>query len=355
MNLCIRMVIMTSGMIKKVFVFFIISVFLSGFSRSDRIRQGQDSASVTDIIDKYIQACGGPALKDIKTEKKQGTLVRGGDGHVPLEIISKITGKWLYVQTFAWGDQVCWGFDGITAWVQDTRDISEMSARQLLDMQLLFDAQSPLNIYDLYPAMAVIGSEKIGGREADIIEATSKDGIQTRLAFDRDTGLLLCAGDIVFEDYREVGRVKRPFRILLGKDQGENHMQMKMELSDIQHNSEVEDALFHRPSCILTYKEAPLYKSRKRAEVGIQALEACTGDYKHPLNSKLIFSFYRQKNHLMLKIKGTPLNIEIVPESETDYFIRFLGWEFHFLKDSAGIVTHVEMNVDQKVTAEKIR
>lgn len=346
---------MASRIFAKFFVFFGISVFFSGMCLADANREGRDTASAEDIINRYIQACGGSALKKIETERRQGTLVRGSYGHVPLEIISKIPGKWHYAQTFAWGDRICYGFDGVSAWVQDTRDISDMNARQRLDMQMLFDVQAPLNIEDLYPEIAVKGTEKIGGRETDILEAISHDGIRTRLAFDRDTGLLLRAGDMVFEDYRQVGRVKRPFRIILGEDQGENIRHMKLEISEIQHNSEVPDSLFHRPSCILTYEEAPLYKSRKRAEVDIRSLEACVGDYIHPLKPELIYSFYRQKNHLMLKIKGTTLNIEIVPESETDYFIRFLGWEFRFLKDSAGSVTHVEMNLDQKVTAEKIK
>jgi hypothetical protein len=346
---------MALRLIQKIFVFFIISVFLSGMCWAGANLKAEDRASAADIIDKYIQACGGNALKEIETEKRRGTLVRGNDGHVPLEIISKIPGKWHYAQTFAWGDRVCYGFDGITAWVQDTRNISGMSVQQRLDMQLLFDAQAPLNINELYPVITLIGSERIDDRETDILEATSHDGIRTRLVFDRDTGLLLRAGGVIFEDYRQVGRVKRPFRIVLGIDQGENHRPMTLEISDIQHNAEVADSLFHRPSCILTYQEAPLYKSRNRAEVAIQALEACVGDYKHPFKSDLIYSFYRQKNHLMLKIKGTTLNIEIVPESETGYFIRFLGWEFRFLKDSAGIVTHVEMDLGQKVTAEKIK
>ncbi len=346
---------MISRMIAKIFVCFVMSFFLSGMCGADGNQVGKAHASASDIIDKYIQACGGIALKEIETEKRHGTLVRGNDGHVPLEIISKTPGKWRYVQTFAYGDQVCYGSDGVTAWVQDTRDISDMNARQQLDMQMLFDAQAPLNFKDLYPEITLIGTEKIGEREADILQAVSHDGIRTRLVFDRETGMLLRAGNMVFEDYRQVGRVKRPFRIILGKDQDENHKHMKLEIADIQHNSEVDDSIFQRPSCILPYQEAPLYKSRARAEVDIQALEACVGDYRHPLKSDLVYSFYRQKNHLMLKIKGTSLNIEVVPESETDYFIRFLGWEFHFLKDPAGIVTQVEMNLGQKVTAEKIK
>jgi len=310
---------------------------------------------VEKIIQKYIQAIGSSALAEIKTEKKTGTLLRGASGQVPLEIIAKAPGKWRYTQTFAWGDQVCYGFDGATAWVQDTKNISKMSARQLLDLQLMFDVQAPLKMHEWYQEMEIKGTEKVGDREAITITATSQAGFSTELAFDRETGVLLRAGDIVFEDYRDVGSVKRPFRILLGKEQGEKHRQMKMLFSEIRHNLNADDSLFQAPDCALPFKEAPLYKSRKQVEVSIEALEACVGVYQHLQDPEVTFTVTRQQNHLMVKRTGWSQKIEIKPESETDYFIRFLGWEFHFIKDAAGRVTHVEIVTNQAFKAEKIK
>jgi len=317
---------------------------------------GQEYNETAKIIENCISASGGLALAAIKTEVRKGTLLRGVTGKVPLEIVAKTPGKWLYHQNFAWGDRVCYGFDGTTAWVQDTRGVSLMGPRQRLDLQLLLDVQAPLNIHKYYPEMAVKGSEKIGGREATTVTATSQDGIHTELAFDNETGLLLRAGEMFLEDYRNVGRVKRPFRILLGKAEGENHLQMKMQFIEIRHDLDVDDARFLPPVGALSFIEAPLFKRREQVEVGIEALEACAGEYQHPELPKVVFTVTRQQNHLMFqRTDWGRQKLEIKPESDTDYFMEFLNIEFHFIKDASGKVTYLEVRTERSVKAERIK
>ncbi|MGB8951463.1 MAG: hypothetical protein WCC06_02175 [Candidatus Aminicenantales bacterium] len=310
---------------------------------------------VSPIIKKYIQACGGSALAGIKTETRTGTMGRGVTGKIPLEIIAQAPDQWRFHLTFAWGDQLCCGFDGTTAWIQDTESVSQMSPRQRLDLQLLLDVQAPLKIQMFYPEMTIQGSEKIGNREVTTVMATSPDGIQTELVFDNATGLLRRAGEIRFEDYRDVGRIKRPFRILLGKDEGEEHLQMKIEFSKIQHDLEVDDSQFRWPACVLPVTQAPLFVHRKQVDVPIEALDACVGEYRHPELPNVIYTVTRQENHLMLERTGWGQKIEIKPVSEKDYFIQFLNWEFHFITDASGNVTHLEIRADQSLKVEKIR
>ena len=282
-------------------------------------------------------------------------MQRGVTGKVPLETVAKAPGKWRYQQTFAWGDQVGYGFDGTSAWVQDTTTVSPMNPRQRLELQLLLDAQAPLNLQKYFPEMMIKGSEKVGDREATTIVATSPDGIQTELAFDNETGLLLRAGEMVFEDYRDVGRLKRPFRILLGKDEAEKHLQMKMQFSEIRHDLEVDDAKFRRPASVLPFTEAPLFKRRKQVDVNLEVLEACVGNYRHPERPEVTYTVTRQQNHLMLgRTDWRGQKVEIMPESETDFFIEFLNQEFHFVKDAAGKVTHLEIKSDRTLKAERI-
>jgi hypothetical protein len=313
-----------------------------------------DFESVEEIVERYIQASGGPALAEVKAETRKGTLLRGVSGKIPLDVIAEIPGKWRYSQTFAWGDRVCYGTDGFEAWVQDTKGISEMDAQQHLDFQLMFDIRVPLRIRDFFPEMTIKGSEKIGEKEATTILAKSQQGFMTELAFERESGLLARAGNIVFKDYRSVGNVKRPFRILLGKTQGEQHRQMIMEFTEIRHTDDMDDVLFQKPNCILASAEPPLYKRRKQVKVGLEALEACVGVYQHTDNPNVRFRVTRQKSHLIIKGTYWGQGFEIKPESETDYFIGFLGWEFHFEKDKTGEVSHLEINAGQKIKARKI-
>ena len=310
---------------------------------------------VAKIIAAYAQASGGQALAEIKSEVRKGTLMRGAAGQVPLAIMVKAPGQWMYNQTFAWGDQICYGFDGTEAWVQDTRNIGPMSPQQLLDMWLLFDVQAPLQLGDFFTEMTGKGSEKVGARDASTIRAKTRDGLETELAFDRETGLLLRAGPIYFEDYRSVGNVQRPFRILLGSDEGEKHLQMKMQFSEINHNLDLDDVLFRRPLCALPFKASPIYKSRKRVDVGSQALDACVGIYRQLDDLKVTYTVTRQQNHLMIASSGRLQRIEIKPESEVDYFIGFLEWEFHFVKDAADRVTHLVIKTNREIKTEKIQ
>lgn len=338
-----------------VWLVILLLLFLAFAQEDNETAKKGPSRSIAKIIENYIRASGGSALAEIKTETRKGTMQRGVTGKVPLETVAKAPGKWRYQQTFAWGDQVGYGFDRTIAWVQDMKGVFQMSPRQRLDLQLLLDAQAPLNIRKSFPEMAIKGPEKVGDREATTIVATSPDGIQTELAFGNETGLLVRAGEMVFEDYRDVGPVKRPFRILLGKDEGEKHLQMKMEFSEIRPDLEVDDARFQRPVCVLPFKEAPLFKQRKQVDIAIEALEACVGKYQHPERPGVIYTVTRQQNHLLLgRTDWRGQKVEIMPESENDYFIEFLNQEFHFVKDAAGKVIHLEIKADRTLTAKRI-
>jgi hypothetical protein len=318
-----------------------------------------ETVSAAKIIENYIRACCGPHHADIKTEIRKGTLLRGKSGKAPLKITSKAPGKWRYQQVFAWGDQVCYGCDGDTAWVQDSSSVSQMSPQQQQEMRMLMDFQFPLFIQKLYPRMMVTGTETIGKNEAYTVLATSPEGYIADFAFDKKTGLLFRAGRVTFEDYRSVGDVKRPFRIILGKEDeaGENHLPMKMEFSDTQHNLPVDDAQFQSPGCALIKVEPPLYKRRILVELSVAALEACVGVYQHPEIPNVTYTVTRQQNHLMLERTGWGQRMEIKPESENDYYMQFLSREFQFLKDNSGKVTHIVIKAPGEpwLKAKKIR
>ncbi len=341
----------------KTFYAFFISAFLTSGLSGETIHSARafgyrdDSVSVTRIIDSYIQACGGDAIADIKSESITGTLVRGITGGVPFEIKSGAPGQWYYEQTFAWGDQVIYGSDGETAWVQDTKSISAFSPEELIYFTLL-DPHAPVRILEIFPEMKFQGSEKIGNSEASVILAKSPEGMDVELAFDNGTGLLLRAGDIYFEDYRKAGQVTRPFRILLGKKQAEDDSGMIMRFNEIRHNIPLDDSIFELPRCVLPVKESPIYRTWEEVEADTNAMEACVGSYR--VSPAFTITFTREKDHLFFSSPGALIKYEIKPASPTEYFLSFGNISFHFVKNESGDVTHVEFGRDRLTQAQKI-
>jgi hypothetical protein len=312
----------------------------------------EDSVLITQIIDSYILACGGDAIENIQSESITGTLVRGQTGQVPLEIKSGASGQWYYAQTFAWGDQVIYGSDGETGWVQDTRNISVMSPEESIYFTLIMDPHAPVRIREIFPEMKVQGSEKIGDSEASIILAKSHEGISVELSIDKETGLLLRAGDLYFEDYRKAGQVTRPFRILLGKKQSEDDPGMIMRFTEISHNINIDDSIFELPQCVLRIKESPIHRTWIEVEADTSAMEACVGSYR--VSPAFTITFTREKDHLFFYSPGALIKYEVKPSSSTDYFLRFGNLSFHFVKNESGDVTHVEFGRDRLTQAQKI-
>ena len=68
--------------------------------------------SVDAILARYSQAAGGEALKEISSETRRGSIVRGRSGRVPVEVVSLPQSRWRWIQTLAWGDRLAFGFDG---------------------------------------------------------------------------------------------------------------------------------------------------------------------------------------------------------------------------------------------------
>jgi hypothetical protein len=321
----------------------------------DRVTGYADAITVAGVLERYAQACGGQALAEVKSEKRKGTLVRGLSGQVPFEMVSKAQGKWLYNQVFSYGDQVSYGCDGTTAWIQDTKGVDTLTGVIRMDLELLMDVHLPLRLREYFSEISLKGSEKRDGRDLDVFLAKTRDGREVELAFDAESGLMTKAGDLSFEDYRAVEKVRRPYRVSIGDDPGGLALRLKMEFTEFTQNSPVPDSAFGRPSCPLPVKVSPLYKPRLYVKVSDEALQACVGVYRHPKIPGVTYTVTRQQNHLMIERTGWGQAFEFKPESDLDYSIRFMNIEFHFVRDSSGRVAAVEIGSERAVRAERIK
>lgn len=312
----------------------------------------QDSLQVTRIIEKYVKACGGNALADVKTEYRKGTLVRGLAGQVPFEIRSKAGGRWSNEQVFAWGDRVVYLSDGNTGWEQDTKQITDLKPEDFLYLRLLLDIHAPLRIREFYPEMVFAGSEMIGDKHTLILAVKSEEGLSTELSFDEETGFLLRAGEMYFEDYKDAGKIKRPYRILMGNGSDENNPRLVMQVREITHDQDIDDSYFSEPLCLLALKDSPIYIEWKETLADTTAMKECTGEFRYAPGYNIIIT--REQDHLFFKINEEGIKYEIRPASATDYFIKYINLSFHFVRDSTGLVSHLELGPDRTRRAVRI-
>jgi hypothetical protein len=317
--------------------------------------QPKISNQVDEIIEEFVQASGGFQHQEIRSERRKGILIRGSSGPVPFEITAVSSGKWHYHQDFAYGDKVNYGFDGEQAWIQDTQRVTALSKEECFELAVLLDIRMPFKLKNFFPEMKIKGSEKIKGIDAIVISVTSPEGFQSELAFDVSSGLLLRFGDLFFEDYRTAGKVKRPFTIFFGKDDLHDSLRLKMQVSKCRQNVDIDESIFLMPACTLLPGQPHLYKLRKEVSVDSKVLEALVGVYQSDEDPKVFYSVTTQGDHLIIERTGWGTRFEILPETETDYFMRFLNQEFHFIKDEKGQVILLELGDERTLKAKKIK
>ena len=172
------------------------------------------------ILDKYVQAIGGKAaIEKLTSQIMKGSLVAPG-GSAPIEIYEKAPNKFLIIINSPASGVSRNGFNGAAAWSQNSqRGVREMSGPEVENFKREYDLHKEIKLKELYPKMTVKGREKIGDREAYVVEAVTADGISEAMYFDVGTGLLVrrdvtLQGTTIqgyLEDYREKDGVKLPF------------------------------------------------------------------------------------------------------------------------------------------------
>lgn len=332
-----------------------------GHARAEEIRPYEKSAVdesqpvVADILANYDRAVGAESLSTMKTIERSGTLIRGELGRIPLKMMTLLPDRWYYNQIFAFGDQVTYRCDGHNAWVHDTRGETPLAPAVRLDLQMLLGLHSAAGLVKIFPEMVSEKSAQNRDAKTAVIRARSQDGIRTELVFDRQSGLLLQAGDLFFEDYRREGGYMLPHRIWIGSDSDRSGLRMKMEIAQVRIDESADNRLLESSACPLPRQAPPLYTARKQVMISRESLLPLAGVYQNPSDTKVQYIVSLQGDHLMLERTGWGRRMEIRPESEIDFFLRFQNQEFHFIKDTNGKVLRLEIGADRKVKAEKIR
>jgi photosynthetic reaction center cytochrome c subunit len=241
---------------------------------------GQPSAG--EIIDKYIQAIGGAErVAGLKSYVAKGKSVGfggfGGGGQV--QIFASSPDKRATFIEFPdapdRGNSIR-AYNGRTGWLMAPLTVVaeyELTGGELdgarVDAQLSFPWQikqvltnlrvsMPVTINDIpepssqSKESAVLGQDRL----VNVVQGTGPRGILTNLYFDKESGLLLrilrygkspigrVPTQIDYGDYRDVGGIKMPFRIIFGWLGGLD----AIRLSEINTNVPIDAAKFGRPS-----------------------------------------------------------------------------------------------------------
>ena len=211
------------------------------------------------IIDKYVQAIGGKAaVEKITSRSAKGTFDMPAMGvNTPVETYSKAPNKSVFILDIPGFGMVREGYDGTVAWAQDPQlGMREKTGVELAQMKLASEFHRDVKLKQLFPKMVVKGKEKVGEREAYVIEATPAEGGPEKWYFDTQTGLLLRQDmeaenpqgkvpvTVIFEDYRDVDGVKIPFVL----HQSNPAISFTIKFTEIKHNVPIDDAKFNKPA-----------------------------------------------------------------------------------------------------------
>ena len=219
----------------------------------------QAMPTVDQILDKYVQALGGKAaMEKLTSTASKGTFelpTFGASGSAELwEKAPNKTALKLDIPGFGIVQQ---GFNGTVAWSQDPQSgLREKTGAELASEKLDAEFYKPLKLKQLYPKISVKGKDKVGEKDAYVLEATPAEGSTETWYFDVTSGLLMrqdieretpqgkMAIQVFQEDYKDVDGVKIPHTVR----QVTPAFTIIIKLDEVKHNVAIDDAKFTKPA-----------------------------------------------------------------------------------------------------------
>lgn len=215
--------------------------------------------TVDEVIDKYVKALGGKeALEKVTSRSAKGTMeVEGMNMSGAMEMAAKAPNKaTMSVELVGFG-KINNSFDGTKGYASDPMSgVRELSGAELEATRRDSDFYAPLRMKQNFTKLEVKGKEKVGSADTYVIVATPTTGEPEKYYFDITTGLLVrhditrdtVQGKMTIEsyldDYRAVDGTKVPFALR----QVTPAYTINIKLTDIKHNTAVEETKFGKPS-----------------------------------------------------------------------------------------------------------
>jgi hypothetical protein len=228
----------------------------------DELREPMGKAQPADqILDKYIQAVGGAeALARLTSFAAKGTFQGYQDEKYPVEVFAKAPNQISTVVHTAAGDSVT-TYDGRAGWIAGPateRPVSllDLTGGDLLGVKLDAAVWFPAQLKGAFMQWRAASSASIDGHDMRMIQGSADGRYPVNLYFDSKSGLLarmvrydespvgLNPTQIDYTDYRDVGGVRIPYRMMVTWLDGRS----ATEFSEIQPNVPVNAARFAKPA-----------------------------------------------------------------------------------------------------------
>lgn len=217
-----------------------------------------EQAQIEQILQRYEQAIGGrEALDALTSYRLKATFTFPGMAGT-IEAWRKEPLKSLSITTFPRIGTLKKGFDGETRWVQSPAGtISDSGPQEIAELEREADAYSAGKIRAFFDTLKLEPKAWLSGRDVYVIEGKPAKGPAEKLFFDVENGLLLrwdmarrqedrrtIFVKIHFDDYRDVGNVKLPFKMRFAFE----HFNFNVLVNEVEHNIPIDDAIFKKPS-----------------------------------------------------------------------------------------------------------
>ncbi len=223
------------------------------------------------IIDKYVEALGGKAAIQKATSRvAKGTFdipAFGASG--TFEAYAKAPDKNITIIDVPGFGVIKQGFDGKVAWEDNPQvGLNEKSGSALARAKLDGDFYREIRLKELYSKITVKRKEKVGDKDAYVLEAVATGVSPETWYFDTETGLLVRAdseregpngttmAQLYFEDYKELDGIKIPYSIR----QTTPEFSLSLKFTEVKHNVDIDDAKFAKPAPAPAPAETPAPK-----------------------------------------------------------------------------------------------
>ena len=218
--------------------------------------------SADQILDKYLQAIGGPgALAKLTSFTAKGTYsgFDTGDKEIPVEIFAKAPNQrsWIIHLLDGPSYRVYDGTNGWWAGPDAPAPIEVLTSGNLDRARLEALVAFPSTIKQSFTSWKV-GRTAIGDMDVTIVQGTKEGLLPVNFYFDNATGLLVrivrwnetpvgpVPTQLEYTDYRDVAGVKMPYSWVMTQ----TYMQATIKLTALQPNVAVDAARFARPPVV---------------------------------------------------------------------------------------------------------
>jgi outer membrane lipoprotein-sorting protein len=208
------------------------------------------------ILEKNIEATGGKAAYEAQKSQvmagelnmaaagMKGTILTYSKGNKIL-VITEIPGLVTQKQ----------GFDGKIAWTEDTLSGLRKLEGAEKDSVIRSASNSTINWKDFYKEVKLAGKEKVGDREAYVVEMTPKTGEPQKSYYDAETFMVIRTvtkvkspqgtfeTDMAFADYRDEGGVKMAHKMTMKIGPSD----VEITIVKVKINVPIDDAKFAYP------------------------------------------------------------------------------------------------------------